>query len=101
MTENLDWTNARKILEGDLLSVVLPVYNLGSSIAENLESVAVCLDAGGFRYELVPVDDGSADASAEAICAYAETFTSRHAPNDSEQATPPSRQISVTTAAAR
>ena len=79
MTDNLDWTNARKILEGNLLSVVLPVYNLGSSIAENLESVAVCLDAGGFRYELVPVDDGSADASAEAICAYAETFTSRHA----------------------
>ena len=79
MAEELDWTNARKILEGDLLSVVLPVYNLGSSIAENLESVAACLDAGGFRYELVPVDDGSADASAEAIRAYADSFTSRHA----------------------
>ena len=79
MAEELDWTNAWKILEGDLLSVVLPVYNLGSSIAENLESVAACLDAGGFRYELVPVDDGSADASAEAIRAYAESFTSRHA----------------------
>ena len=79
MADELDWTNARKILEGDLLSVVLPVYNLGSSIAENLESVAACLDGGGFRYELVPVDDGSADASAEAIRAYAESFTSRHA----------------------
>ena len=43
-----DWTNAQKILEGDLLSVILPVYNLGSSIAENLESVAACLDAGGY-----------------------------------------------------
>ena len=79
MADGLDWTNAQKILEGDLLSVVLPVYNLGSSIAENLESVAACLDAGGFRYELVPVDDGSADASAEEIRAYAESFTSRHA----------------------
>ena len=79
MAEELDWTNARKILEGDLLSVVLPVYNLGSSIAENLESVAACLDGGGFRYELVPVDDGSADTSAKAIRAYAESFTSRHA----------------------
>lgn len=79
MAGELDWTNAQKILEGDLLSVVLPVYNLGSSIAENLESVAACLDAGGFRYELVPVDDGSADASAEAIRAYAESFSSRHA----------------------
>ncbi|MBO7687891.1 MAG: glycosyltransferase [Kiritimatiellae bacterium] len=79
MAGELDWTNAQKILEGDLLSVVLPVYNLGSSIAENLESVAACLDAGGFRYELLPVDDGSADASAEAIRAYAESFSSRHA----------------------
>ena len=79
MEKELDWTNARKILDGDLLSVVLPVYNLGSSIAENLESVAACLDGGGFRYELVPVDDGSADESAEAIRAYAESFTSRHA----------------------
>ena len=79
MADGLDWTNAQKILSGDLLSVVLPVYNLGSSIAENLESVAACLDAGGFRYELVPVDDGSADGSAEAIRAYADGFTSRHA----------------------
>ncbi len=78
MAEEQDWTNARKILEGNLLSVVLPVYNLGGSIAENLESVAVCFDAGGFRYELVPVDDGSADASAVEISKYAETFTSRH-----------------------
>ena len=79
MNNEQDWTNAQKILGGDLLSIVLPVYNLGSSIAENLESVAACLDGGGFRYELVPVDDGSADGSAEAIRAYAETFTSRHA----------------------
>ena len=57
MANSLDWSNARKILEGELLSVILPVYNLGSSIAENLESVASCLDSGGFRYELVPVDD--------------------------------------------
>ena len=79
MKNEQDWTNAQKILDGDLLSVVLPVYNLGSSIAENLESVAACLDAGGFRYELVPVDDGSADGSAAEIRAYAESFTSRHA----------------------
>ena len=79
MADGLDWANAQKILGGDLLSVILPVYNLGSSIAENLEYVAACLDKGGFRYELVPVDDGSADGSAEAIRSYAESFTSRHA----------------------
>ena len=98
MAEELDWTNARKILEGDLLSVVLPVYNLGSSIAENLESVAACLDAGGFRYELVPVDDGSADASAEAIRAYADSFTSRHAAREAWRDVKPSAYARIASA---
>ena len=73
-----DWTNARKILDGEVLSVILPVHNLGGAVADNLESVASCFDDGGFRYELVPVDDGSADASAAEIRTYADAFASRH-----------------------
>ena len=72
------WTTTRETLGEGLLSVVLPVYNLAGSIADNLESVAACFDAGGFRYELVPVDDGSADGSAGAIRAYADGFAARH-----------------------
>ncbi|MGN0846905.1 MAG: glycosyltransferase [Kiritimatiellia bacterium] len=62
-----DWTSARKVLEGDLLSVVLPVYHLAGVIERNLEAVVACLDAGGIPYELVPVDDGSCDGTAAAL----------------------------------
>lgn len=61
------WTNARKVLKGDLLSVIMPVYHLADTIESNLDSVAACLDAGGIHYELVPVDDGSADGTAAAL----------------------------------
>ena len=61
------WSCVREVLGEDLLSVILPVYRLGDTIEANLDVVAACLDAGGFRYELVPVDDGSGDGTAEAL----------------------------------
>ena len=61
------WAGVREALGKELLSVILPVYRLGETIEANLDAVADCLDAGGFRYELVPVDDGSGDSTAEAL----------------------------------
>ena len=61
------WAHAQKALAGDLLSVVLPVYHLAATIEANLDAVMACLDAGAIPYELVPVDDGSADGTAEAL----------------------------------
>ena len=61
------WSCAREVLGEDLLSVILPVYRLGDTIEANLDSVAECLDSGGIRYELVPVDDGSGDGTDEAL----------------------------------
>jgi len=66
-TPSTAWQNAQAILRGDCLSVILPVYHLADSIEANLASVAACLDAGGIPYELVPVDDGSGDGTAEAL----------------------------------
>ena len=61
------WSCVREVLGEDLLSVVLPVYRLGDTIEANLDVVASCLDEGDFRYELVPVDDGSGDGTADAL----------------------------------
>ena len=47
------------------LSVVLPCYRLGTVIAENLRRVEAVLS--GLPHELVPVDDGSDDGTAEAL----------------------------------
>jgi len=46
------------------LSVVLPVFNLASTIRANLGRVEEVLCAEGIDYELVPVDDGSSDGTA-------------------------------------
>ena len=62
-----DWSCVREVLGEELLSVILPVSRLGETIEANLDAVSACLDAGGFRYELVPVDDGSGDGTAEAL----------------------------------
>ncbi|MBR1588742.1 MAG: glycosyltransferase [Kiritimatiellae bacterium] len=61
------WACAREVLGEELLSVIMPVYRLGGTIEANLDSVAKCLDGGGIRYELVPVDDGSGDGTADAL----------------------------------
>ncbi len=66
-TLTTEWRNAQELLRGDRLSVILPVYHLVDSIEANLASVAACFDAGGIPYELVPVDDGSGDGTAEAL----------------------------------
>ena len=67
MEGSAEWRCAREVVAGGMLSVIMPVYRLADSIESNLASVARCLDAGGFRYELVPVDDGSGDGTADAL----------------------------------
>jgi glycosyltransferase involved in cell wall biosynthesis len=52
---------------GAELSVVLPVYNEEESLVPLCDELRVVLDSGGLDYEIVFVDDGSRDRSAEII----------------------------------
>ena len=74
-----EWHDAQRTLGGETLSVILPVYNLASTIAANLDEVAAVLDEGGLAYELVPVDDGSSDDTAKALREFAERFAAHPA----------------------
>ena len=47
------------------LSVVIPVYNARDHIAETIDAAADAIERAGFDAELVLVDDGSSDGSAE------------------------------------
>ena len=58
-----EWAAARKALAGSRLSVIMPAYNLGKVIAGNVARVAAVLE-GHVQYEIIPVDDGSADDTA-------------------------------------
>ncbi|HWZ47445.1 MAG TPA: glycosyltransferase, partial [Herbaspirillum sp.] len=46
------------------LSVVIPVYNEESGLAQLFARIYPALDALGIRYEIIFVNDGSRDASA-------------------------------------
>ncbi len=75
-----DWTDAKKTLGGETLSVILPVYDLAVSIVRNLEELSALLDAAGINYELVPVDDGSTDGTADKLREFSARFAATHAP---------------------
>jgi dolichol-phosphate mannosyltransferase len=56
-----------------LLSVVIPAQNEEGSIAATVSSLAQRLAADGIGFEIVVVDDHSADGTAEAVAAAART----------------------------
>ena len=61
------WALTRATVGSGRLSVVMPVYNLADTIAANLETTAGLFASHGVRAELIPVDDGSADGTAEVL----------------------------------
>ena len=61
------WVLTRETVGDGRLSVVMPVYNLAGTIAENLRETAALFASHGVRTELIPVDDGSADGTAEVL----------------------------------
>ncbi len=61
------WASALDCLgESGMLSVIMPVYGLEQVVRRNIESVKDFLK-GNLPFELIPVDDGSRDATAEAL----------------------------------
>jgi glycosyltransferase involved in cell wall biosynthesis len=46
------------------VSVVIPALNEGAHIADQIQAVARVLDASGWHYEIIVVDDGSSDETA-------------------------------------
>ena len=61
------WVLTRETVGNGRLSVVMPVFNLSSTIDKNLEDTAALFAEHGVRTELVPVDDGSADGTWDAV----------------------------------
>jgi glycosyltransferase involved in cell wall biosynthesis len=55
----------RREMVGDSLSVVMPVFNERTHLPATIGALASALDGSGFAAELVLVDDGSTDGSAD------------------------------------
>ena len=49
------------------LSIVVPIYNEVESLPRLIEAIAAVMQANHYRYELICVDDGSTDGSADLL----------------------------------
>jgi dolichyl-phosphate beta-glucosyltransferase len=54
------------------ISIVVPAYNEAARIGPTLARITDYLDARGRSYEVIVVDDGSRDATAEVVAAFAD-----------------------------
>ncbi len=61
------WSLVKNAVGSGHLSVVMPVYNLASSVEANIRKTAELFAAHGVRAEIVPVDDGSVDGTGAAL----------------------------------
>lgn len=71
-----DWTAAHRLFKEGGLSVVLPCYRLAGRLTANLRRLDALLAEQGFPYQLIPVEDGSGDGSAEELRALAAELPS-------------------------
>ncbi len=73
-----DWTSARHLFCDGGLSVILPCHNLATAIEDNLYRLDALIAGHGFPYELIPVDDGSSDLTAEILRKASRNSLTRH-----------------------
>lgn len=52
-------------MSNDLISVILPAYNEEDCILETIDGVASALSSAGLPHEIIVIDDGSTDRTAE------------------------------------
>ncbi|MDA3799989.1 MAG: glycosyltransferase [Kiritimatiellae bacterium] len=72
--DNAKWQNAKDLIKDSKLSVLMPSYNLGHTIAQNIDHV-VEIFSGRIPFEVIVVDDGSSDDSASIINAKAKEYS--------------------------
>jgi len=64
-----------------LVSVIVPAFNEEGAVAEDLGAIKQVLESAGLRYELMVVDDGSTDGTAEQVRAVEDVVLHQHATN--------------------
>jgi glycosyltransferase involved in cell wall biosynthesis len=59
-------------------SIVIPMFNEASAIGHDLELLIQAMEASGYEYEVIVVDDGSTDDSVEIVGQYSAVRLIRH-----------------------
>ncbi len=79
--EDLSPTEVRIPVREQLVSVIIPVYNEEEGIAGDLQKIFECMDASGYEYEVIVVDDGSTDRSADIVRGFPRVRLLQHPVN--------------------
>lgn len=64
-----------------LVSVIIPVYDEEKAIGDDLDLIIRTMEASGYPYEVIVVDDGSTDRTAEIVAQRKEVILLRHPEN--------------------
>jgi len=62
----------------NLVSVVIPVYNEEQAIGDDLDLIIKTMEASDYDYEIIVVDDGSTDSSADIVRQRSQVKLIRH-----------------------
>lgn len=70
-----------RLAELGLVSVIVPAFNEEAAIGHDLDAIVEAMDRSGVEYEVVVVDDGSTDRTAEIVRARPRVRLVRHPAN--------------------
>jgi glycosyltransferase involved in cell wall biosynthesis len=62
----------------NLVSIVIPVYNEEQAIGDDLDLIIKTMEASDYDYEIIVVDDGSTDSSADIVRQRSQVKLIRH-----------------------
>jgi len=68
----VSWKVVKETVGNGRISVIMPIYNLASSVVSNVHKTAELFAVNGVNAEILPVDDGSSDGTAAALSEMAE-----------------------------
>jgi len=63
------------------VSIVIPIYNEEQAIGRDLSTIIQTLESSGYEHEIIVVDDGSTDGSAQIVRQYPQVRLIRHPHN--------------------
>ncbi len=63
------------------ISIIIPAYNEEQAIGGDLKQIFDCMDAAGYDYEVIVVDDGSTDRTAEVVRQFPRVRLIQHPQN--------------------
>ncbi len=69
------------LVRDEFISVIIPAYNEEEAIAGDLEKIFSTMDAAGYDYEVIVVDDGSTDHTSEVVRKFPRAQLIQHPKN--------------------